>query len=436
MRTLILAFGLFLFPAVVMAAPSNTSCQITSPSSSTFVATGCTPAERKLVTASQAKPTTKQVDKGLARLAGKEYLVINNLCKLKGGRRKAARSSVERCYRRAGEGQRIIILNALNNLQDIKACRGIKALGQQVNCMIDQNNKLLLPLIERTLDAHEAYMKGLKFMIDRGCTFKGGKLKCAGLNHAGGILFILLTLLWGSGLRDLMVASVENEGTHRPFDGMWAACRTMILAVVGIIIILAAGGAYGACTSAEVAGNKVAAQYDMVLYDCDEDEVPQSSKDAVFEVIWRGYVAKGGLKMGMSKPYIRSRWERVEGAFWTVWKDMPLWQAQVAAAICTKETLCGVAVKFSEWDSFRWESPTNSNGTVDCGITQINSDSSPFACDELQDLETAFKEQRRIIEIKVGGSNRKSVWRARIHRYNGSGSKAREYGQLIMSWAK
>ena len=195
MRNLIFAFGLFLFPAVTMAAPPNpsSSCKIIS-STTSFVTTGCTAAERKLIAAAQAKPTTKQVDKALERLTGKAYLVINTLCKLKGGRRKAARRLVERCYRRADEGQRIILRNALNNLQDIKACKDVKSLGRQVNCMIDQNNKVLLPLIEKTLDAHEAYMRGLRFMINRGCKLKGGTLKCAGFSPIGAILF-LITLL-------------------------------------------------------------------------------------------------------------------------------------------------------------------------------------------------------------------------------------------------
>lgn len=195
MRNLIFAFGLFLFPAVTMAAPPNpsSSCKIIS-STTSFVTTGCTAAERKLIAAAQAKPTTKQVDTGLQQLAEKQYLVINTVCKLKGGRRKATRSLVERCYRRAGEGQRIIIRNALNNLGDIKACKGVKRLGQQVNCMIDQNNRILLPLIERTLDAHEAYMRGLKFMVDRGCTVKGGNLKCAGINPFAALLFIISLL--------------------------------------------------------------------------------------------------------------------------------------------------------------------------------------------------------------------------------------------------
>jgi hypothetical protein len=433
MRNLILAFGLILFPAVVMAAPSQHSCKIASKGSS-ITTTGCTATERKLVMAAQNKPTTKQVDAGLQKLAGKQYLVINTLCALKGGRRKAARRLVKRCYRSAGEGQRLILSNALNNLGDIKACMKVKGLAKQVNCMIDQNNRLLLPLIERTLDAHEAYMKGLKFMIDRGCTFKGSKLKCAGFNHTGGILLILLTLVWGRGLTGLVIANVENKGTNRPFDGMWVACRTMIIAVTGIVIVLAAGGAYGACTDAEVAGNEVAAQYGMVLYDCDEDEVnvAQKNKDAVFEVIWTAYKAKGGF---LNKSYIKTRWERVEGSFWAVWKDSPLWQAKIAVAICAKETLCGVDIKFSNWESYRFESPVNNNGTKDCGITQINSNSTNYSCDELQNHETAFQEQKRIIQIKVGSQSR-SKWKARISRYNGSGPKAKAYGKIIMTWAK
>ncbi len=590
MRNLILAFGLFFLSAVTaMAAPSQpstSSCKIAS-SATSFVATGCTAAERKLIQVAQSKPTTKQVNASLQQLAGKEYLVINTTCKLKGGRRKATRRLVERCYRRAGEGQRLILGNALDNLRDIKACKGIKVLGKQVNCMIDQNNRLLLPLIEQTLDAHEAYMKGVKFMLDRGCTLKGGKLKCAdgtgllfaavfmfllgrlrpqfriiigivamiigmvniakaepcvnqawhmtapaqmlecdmvfstpeanrkytvaalnkaqheicaavpsaemmqcfdryynaeklfkervgllilkgyqkmaddmyprplspcpksfseelcksvrwpqeaGFGHIGGIFLILFTLLWGRGLTSFVLANEENKGTNRPFDGMWAACRTMILAAVGIIIVLAAGGAYGACTEAEIATNKVTAQYGFLRYDCDKDEVPQAKKDAIFEVVWRGFVAKGGLKMGMSKPYVYTRWQRLESVFFKVWGDAPLWQAKIAVAICTKEYVCGVSTKFSEWEGKRWESRKNDNGSVDCGITQINSDSTDKSCDELQDYETAFREQRRILMEKIK-SEKKSVWKKRVFRYNGSGKSAREYGATIWEWS-
>lgn len=430
MRNLFLAFGLLFLPAAVMAQPSN--CKITSTKTS-FTATNCTAAQRKLVAAAQDKPTTKQVDKGLTRLSGKQYLTINTVCHLKGGRRKAARSLVERCYRRAGRGQLLILRNAFDNLQDIKACRGIKALGQQVNCMINQNNKALLPLIERTLDAHEAYMRGLKFMINHGCTFKGGKLKCAGFGHIGGIFLILFGLLWGRGLTSLVLANEENKGTHRPFDGMWPACRNMILAAVGIVIVLSWSGAYGACTDVEIAGNEVAAQYGMVFYNCDkDDEASQKDKDAIFNVIWNGYKAKGGY---LTKAYIKTRWERAEASFWAVWKGAPLWQAKIAAAICAKETLCGVTIKFSEWENYHFQNK-NPNGTTDCGITQINSGSTTYSCDELQNLETAFREQRRIIEIKVGKSQLKSKWKSRIHRYNGGGPKARAYGLLIMSWAK
>lgn len=434
MRNLILAFGLVLTSAVTaMAAPSQpSSCKI-AVSGSSFVAVNCTAAERKLIAAAQSKPTTKQVNAGLVRLLGKEYLVINTICHLKGGRRKAARSLVERCYRRAGEAQRLILGNAIGNLQDIKACKGVKTLGQQVNCMIDQNNKALLPLIERTLDAHEAYMRGLKFMIEHGCTFKGGKLKCAGFGHIGGILLILFTLVWGRGLTNLVLANEKNKNTHRPFDGMWPACRTMILAIVGIMVILSCNGAYGACTDVEIAGNEVAAQYGMVFYNCDkDDEASQKDKDAIFNVIWNGYKAKGGY---LTKAYIKTRWERAEASFWAVWKGAPLWQAKIAAAICAKETLCGVTIKFSEWENYHFQNK-NPNGTTDCGITQINSGSTTYSCDELQNLETAFREQKRIIILKVGGSNKKAVWKKRIHRYNGGGTKAKKYGQLIMSWAK
>lgn len=214
--------------------------------------------------------------------------------------------------------------------------------------------------------------------------------------------------------------------------GLLGGCRSKLLLVL-VALGCMVNVADAACTEKQIAVNKVTTQYGFLRYDCDEDEVSQASKDAVFEVIWRGYVAKDGLKLGMSKSYIRSRWERAEGAFWKVWSDAPLWQAKIAAAICTKEYLCGVTVKFSQWDSFRWQSPTNSNGTIDCGITQINSDSTSYSCDELQDLETAFKEQRRIIMLKVRNSASKSVWRKRIHRYNHKTNY--KYGVKVWEWS-
>lgn len=192
------------------------------------------------------------------------------------------------------------------------------------------------------------------------------------------------------------------------------------------------------CSPDQLAANRVGAQFGSKLYDCDEDPKPQitqDKKDAIFEVIWRGFVAKGGLKMGMSKPYVYTRWQRLEETFFKVWGDVPLWQAKIAAAICTKEYLCGVTVKFSQWEGKRWESPKNADGSLDCGITQINSGSTDKSCDELQDFEIAFREQKRIIMEKVNSSKKKSVWKKRISRYNGKGKKAREYGKLIWEWS-
>lgn len=179
MRNFILAFGLILVPAAVVAAPSNSDsrCEVSTYDDG-IVARGCTADERKLIAAAQAKPTTQQVDKALNRLAGDQYAVINHVCKLKDGRRKAARSLVENCYRKSGEGQLLILNNALNHLGNIKACRGMKNLYEQIYCMIDQNNKLLVPLIERTIEARKVYLRAIKFMRGRGCTFHDQKLEC------------------------------------------------------------------------------------------------------------------------------------------------------------------------------------------------------------------------------------------------------------------
>ena len=296
---------------------------------------------------------------------------------------------------------------------------------------------------------NEATRKAFESKPGTTCAIEGKgkfqKVVCAGFGHIGGILLILLTLLWGRGLCDFMVANVENEGTYHnryldkdyvcSFSKMWAACKVMIIALIAIIILLAsATNLYAACTEKQIAANKVTTQYGFLRYDCHKDEVPQAKKDAIFEVVWRGFVAKGGLKMDMSKPYVYTRWQRLESVFFKVWGDAPLWQAKVAVAICTKEYVCGVSTKFSEWEGKRWESRKNHNGSVDCGITQINSDSTDKSCDELQDYETAFREQRRILMEKII-SEKKSVWKERVFRYIGSGKSAREYGRIIMSWA-
>jgi hypothetical protein len=204
--------------------------------------------------------------------------------------------------------------------------------------------------------------------------------------------------------------------------------RNLTLAFIGLTFALAfIETSHAACTSTEEAVNKVTTQYGFLRYNCDKDEVSRASKDAVYDVIYRGYVAQKGP---LSKEYIKTRWARVEDAFWRVWGDAPLWQVKIAAAICSKEFLCGVQIKFSEWESHYWiGSQRNNNGTIDCGITQINSGNTEFSCDELQDFTTAFREQKRIIMLKVRGSSKRSVWRKRIHRYNHA--RNHEYGNKI-----
>lgn len=421
MRNLIIAvlFGLFLIPPTAFA-----TCSVTVNKNGNPVLKGCSAKQRKQFLKAfdnaSSKPTAKAVDKVLRKRMGKFYLTIRSVCYGYGfaTRKPLSDDTVDACVAKLGYSPKLVALRARNNIKAIKKCIGVKHFSKQLMCMINSpNSKELEDIILAALDLRDAHWKGLRDLNKFGCKLKRGKLQCA--SSIGLVLAALLMFLLGRLRPQLRVAI------------------GIIAMVIGVVC---ASTADAACTDAEVAGNEVAAQYGLKLYDCDDkddkNEVPQASKDAVFQVIWRGYLAKGGLKLGMSKSYIRSRWERAEGAFWAVWGDAPLWQAQVAAAICAKETLCGVVVKFSEWETHRFQSPKNNNGTIDCGVTQINSNSTSYSCDELQDLQTAFREQRRIIMLKVGGSNRKSVWKARIHRYNGSGMKARQYGQLIMSWAK
>ena len=442
MRNLILAFGLVLISAVTaMAAPSQpSSCKI-AVSGSSFVAVNCTAAERKLIAAAQSKPTTKQVNAGLVRLLGKEYLVINTICHLKGGRRKAARSLVERCYRRAGEAQRLILGNAIGNLQDIKACKGVKTLGQQVNCMIDQNNRLLLPLIERTLDAHEAYMKGLKFIIDHGCQLKGGELKCA--SNTGLVLLILFYALMG-----------------------WMArVRSVLIIVIAAVGCLTASVAEGACTTEQLAFNQVGSQYG-VVYPCGEKPVSKKMKIDVEGSI-RAYFKSIHHTVRLDENPDRLR--RIAVAFQAVYGNEPLEVQKLALAICLKETGCG----FSEAYSYKirggkvkkshqiYTREVYMSKAQACGIIQVATHGLKGECARLNaSFEYAFKAQlnwlktywNEGIEDSKGRLPKVDLydfpsWQKRVprkdekgkmttfyaYRYNGGGRKAWRYGQKVMA---
>ena len=492
MRTLILAFGLLILPAVVMAAPSN-PCSVKVIKNAP-VLKGCSAKERKqFATASDAassKPTTKAIDRLLRKRQGKFYLSIRSVCY---GYKTATRKSVSekaisRCADRLGYSPRIVVLQAENNINAIEKCTGIKSYRRQVDCMIEsKNNQEIEDIIYAALDLQRAYINGLKTLKKFGCKLKNGKLQCAGLDSWHALAFLILLALGRKfprtrvlcGVVAMVVGAVYantadatctnvkllpaltklssgvnlsgktvealkelnivvQEGSCGGLVivllygllGLLGECRSKLL-----IVLVALGSmtslADAACTDAEVTGNEVAAQYGMVLYNCDKDKVSQASKDAVYNVIYRGYVAQKGR---LSKEYIRGRWARVESAFWSVWKGAPLWQAQIAAAICSKEFLCGVQVKYSEWESKYWVgNRTNNNGTTDCGITQINSANTAFSCDELQDFHTAFQEQRRIIILKVRNSSSKAVWKKNIHRYNHS--RNYQYGKTIWQWS-
>ena len=447
MRNFILAvlFGLFLSPAVTMAAPPQhlSSCKITM-SSSSFITTNCTVAERKLVAAAQNKPTAKQVDTGLDRLAGKEYLTINTICNIKGGRRKAARRLVERCYRRAGEGQRLILGNAFDNLQDIKACKGVKGLGKQVNCMINQDNNILLPLIERTLDAHEAYMKGLKFMIDMGCSFKGGKLKCA--SSAGLIALILFYALMG-----------------------WVGrVKSVLIIVAAAAGCLAASVAEGACTAEQLAFNYVGAQYG-VVYPCGEQvkkPAPKKAEKLDVKASIRAYFESIHHTIRVDEN--PGRLDRITTAFEAVYGDEPMEVQKLALAICLKETGCG----FSEALSYKirggkvkkshriYTREVYMSKAQACGVVQVATHGLKGECARLNSsFEYAFRAQLRWLKTywNEGVEDEKgrlpkvdlydfSSWKKEVkrkdkkgkmttyyaYRYNGGGRKAWKYGRKVM----
>ena len=96
---------------------------------------------------------------------------------------------------------------------------------------------------------------------------------------------------------------------------------------------------------------------------------------------------------------LESRWNKMFPSFRKVWKNEPLWKQKVAMAICLKETYCGLMTPTNKWG--KWVN-TNDNGTWDCGLTQINQGSTKHSCAALNASDvTAFKEQKRILRIKV-----------------------------------
>ena len=93
------------------------------------------------------------------------------------------------------------------------------------------------------------------------------------------------------------------------------------------------------------------------------------------------------------------RYNKSRKAFDKAWEGEENYKKLWAWSVCIKETWCGLTTPDKKWG--RWRNK-NSNGTLDCGITQINSGSTAYSCSELNKSdELAFREQKRILIEKV-----------------------------------
>lgn len=93
------------------------------------------------------------------------------------------------------------------------------------------------------------------------------------------------------------------------------------------------------------------------------------------------------------------RYKKARKAFDKVWKGEEAYKRLWAWSVCLKETWCGLTTTKKKWGRWKFK---NSNGTWDCGITQINSESTEHTCSKLNKSdELAFREQKRILVEKV-----------------------------------
>lgn len=159
MRNFLLAFGLILCPAVVMAAPSTSSCTIKVEGEG-YAVTGCSTDELTLVSWAALMPTSEWVDSQLDRLARREMEGVMGACRLKG---KPSFKQVEACLKGSDPGKRLVLMSLLRNIKDVKACKGLSP-SEGLSCMINQDNQLLVPLIEAILRDIEKAKEGRAFI--------------------------------------------------------------------------------------------------------------------------------------------------------------------------------------------------------------------------------------------------------------------------------
>lgn len=119
-------------------------------------------------------------------------------------------------------------------------------------------------------------------------------------------------------------------------------------------------------------------------------------EDPLFVKTLRYYRAQGG---NLDSLVLWPRYKRARKSFDKVWEGAQAHEKLWAWSVCIKETWCGLTTSNKKWGRWKFK---NSNGTLDCGVTQINSGSTTHTCSELNKSdELAFREQKRILLQKV-----------------------------------
>lgn len=211
------------------------------------------------------------------------------------------------------------------------------------------------------------------------CRWAKGQIKCAGLDSAWVLAFFLLLAI------------------GRKFPSTRVACG-IIAMLVGMATCVSDANA-AACTDAQIASNRVAAQYGMVLYDCTEKKEVKQQLDvkasiyAYFEKVW------ADTEKVDENP---DRLQRIALAFTKVYSGEPIEIQRLALAICLKETGCG----FSKASSYKMVGgkPVHSHSICDrevymskveaCGVVQVSTIGKKGECARLNEsFEYAFKAQ-------------------------------------------
>ena len=210
MRTLIIALGLILIPAVVMAAPSQPSCKflVTTKSSLAF-SKACTSTERRLlphaVATAKARYTLKADLKSAADSAQHFY---TRYCAKVVHSRKATSRNWLRCYNRLpswNQQQQMMIPSVSLKTYVSEMCGKIRSNDKLANCAIKAAtnedglvNGTILKAVEayRTLKTQKATARKYIKAVTGGCKLGSfGKLKCAGIDSPWLLVALLLFVI-------------------------------------------------------------------------------------------------------------------------------------------------------------------------------------------------------------------------------------------------